>query len=102
MDISIVKFKLEKFGDEIEKAIAAADWSSLSELLTERQCYLEKLFGGVVPEAVKAELKTILQAMLAKDEQWLQIINRQKKQMYQKIQMLDQGQRSIQLYRNNE
>ncbi len=103
MDIFVIKKQLQRFGKKIDQAVEIADWVLLTELLIERQHYIETIFNeAVVPEAVKTELKVVLQGVLANDNQLVQIINNQKKQMHQKIQMLNQGKKSIQLYWNNE
>jgi len=102
MDLRIVRQQLQEIDDNLEQAVVLADWDGVSDLLVERQRYVENIFSEKLSEVEKQALKTMLEAVLKKDEQRIQVINTQKKQLHQKIQTLNQGQKSIQSYWNNE
>ncbi|GEM_PF-3257399 len=102
MNLRIVRQQLQEIEDSLEQAVASADWEGVSALLVERQRYIENVFSEGIPETEKHTLRTMLEAVLEKDKQWVRAINAQKQQLHQKIQMLNQGRKSIQSYWNNE
>lgn len=86
--------ELNSFSVKITKAIQSENWEELSELLTQRQTYLEHLLNT----DFSTEEKNALASVQVTDKLFMDAIQSKKIEVIKKLQSVAQGQKGVKAY----
>jgi len=88
--------KFAEYSQNIEQAIASQKWDSLTELLVQRQQFLESFFSNPIEsrEKVRQEVERILE----RDQVSIQQLNYLKRQVSEQLLQLNRGRKTIKKY----
>ncbi len=88
--------KLAEYSHNIDQAIARKEWEALSELLEQRQQFLESFFA--LPIENKAQARQEIERLLERDKEFIELLNHLKQQVSEQLLQLTRGRETVKKY----
>ncbi len=88
------------YTEQLQKAIAEADWENLNDLLQQRQDDLERFFASQAAKEKKSDLVAMIEEIQTEDALCLRVLQAQKKELEKQCNSLKQGRKSVKAYQN--
>jgi hypothetical protein len=89
---------LNLFSAQIAKAIEKNDWTALSDVLTQRQQYVENLLRSVVCDEERQHIEIALKSVQSMDKIFIAEVQFKKAQLVKEFQLVAKGQKFIRAY----
>jgi hypothetical protein len=89
---------LNTFSAQIAKAIEKNDWMALSDLLTERQQYVENLLHSIDCDEERQCVELALKSVQSMDKIFIAEVQFKKAQLVKEFQLVVKGQKFIRAY----
>jgi hypothetical protein len=89
---------LNAFSGQISSAIEKNDWMTLSEVLAQRQVYLEDLLRNDISVEERQHIENVLKSVQAMDKIFIAEVQFKKAQLLKEFQLVARGQKFIRAY----
>lgn len=92
--------ELSEFQKKIDAFVTSHSWSELTQLLEQRQCFLNEIFSNisVLTGRDKELARQIIHQITEQDKKWVELIQYEKKAMQQQRLNLKRSRASIKAY----
>jgi hypothetical protein len=100
-DIDTCEHVLFDFKEKIAQCLSSEDWDQLPIILRSRQAYLEQIFSQPIPDDLRDNLKSMMQALLIDDASFLAQVEEHKSGLVKQQLSFDRGLRATQAYKNS-
>lgn len=89
---------LNAFSGRISSAIEKNDWVALSDVLTQRQVYLEALLRSSLSDEERQRVEEVLKSVQAMDRLFIAQVQFKKAELLKEFQLVAKGQKFIRAY----
>ncbi|HCT98673.1 MAG TPA: hypothetical protein DF614_00930 [Methylococcaceae bacterium] len=89
---------LNAFSGRISSAIEQNDWVALSDVLTQRQAYLEALLRSSLSDEERQRVEEVLKSVQAMDRLFIAQVQFKKAELLKEFQLVAKGQKFIRAY----
>ncbi|WP_347988746.1 flagellar protein FliT [Methylomonas sp. AM2-LC] len=89
---------MKEFSEQIAICLENSEWERLSEVLSARQTYLEKILEQAENEVDRESLRELVESVLEEDKISLSLIQAQQQKLIELHGLMDQGMRAIKAY----
>ncbi len=97
---SDIQQAISSYAEQLQKAIAEADWENLNDVLQLRQEVLERFFASQAAKEKKSDVIAMIEKIQTEDALCLRVLQAQKKELEKQCNSLKQGRKSVKAYQN--